>query len=294
MRVLVGGATGYLGRHLAGELKSRGHTVRGLARGADRLSAMQDRIDEIVVADATDRTSLRGCCDGVDVVLSAIGIMGRSRNNPGEVDLGANLNLLEEARAGGVRKFIYTSVLQRPGMEKLKIVRAKRAFEQELQRSGIPFAVLRPNGFFSDMDQFLAMAVKGRAFVFGGGRFEINPIDGADVARVAADAIDGEETLIEFGGPELLTYRRVAEAAFAAVGKPVKVSSAPVWVAHALLALLRHLTPARVHAAPEFVLTVLSHDMIAPGVGEVKLREHFLEAVERERTADVPAGQSRQ
>ena len=80
-----------------------------------------------------------------------------------QVDYAANRNLLEEARRAGVKKFIYTSVVRAPGLDKLALVRAKRAFEEELKRSGMPHTILYPNGFFSDMDEFLTMARKGRA-----------------------------------------------------------------------------------------------------------------------------------
>ena len=290
MRALVGGATGYLGSRLVRELRHRGHEVRALIRDRSKLDALAGLVDDVVVADASRPGDLTGSCDGIDSVISAIGLTRPSvRTSFKDVDYGANRNLLEEARAARVGKFVYVSVLQRPGMERLQIVRAKRAFEEELERSGTAYTILRPNGYFSDMDQFLEMARKGRAYVFGGGRFRINPIDGADVARVAVNAIDGQETVIELGGPDLLSHREIVEEAFAALGKPPKVTSAPAWIPHALVRLLRHTTPARVHGSIEFVLTVLSRDVVAPEVGTRTLRQHFRERADREGTAaDAP------
>ncbi len=277
MRVLVAGSTGYLGHHVVREMKARGHWVRALVRDPDRL---RDAVDDVVVADATDRDSLGGCCDGIDVVFSSIGIVGSPRDATiWDVDYGANRNLLEEARRAGVGKFIYTSVLQPPEMEKLKIVLAKRAFEAELRRSGMDHAVLYPSGFFSDMDEFLAMARKGRVYVFGTGGFRINPVDGADVAEAAADAITATARQIHIGGPEVLTHEQIAREAFSAAGRPVRITHIPAWIPRTARGVLRRLTPVRVHGPLEFLLTVLTCDVVAPTTGRRRLADHFREAV---------------
>ena len=45
-RVLVAGATGYLGRYVVKEFKKQGYWVRALARSADKLEALTDEVDE--------------------------------------------------------------------------------------------------------------------------------------------------------------------------------------------------------------------------------------------------------
>lgn len=124
-----------------------------------------------------------GCCDGIDAVVSAVGLVGKGgRQTCWDVDYGANRNLLGEAGRAGVGRFVYTSVVRAPALEKLQLVRAKRAFEQDLRSSGMAHTILYPNGYFSDFDAYLDMARKGRVYLFGDGNFRINPIDGADVA----------------------------------------------------------------------------------------------------------------
>ena len=53
-----------------------------------------------------------------------------------DVDYQANLNLLNEARESGVRKFIYVSVLNGEKLRHLKICDAKEMFVEELKKSG--------------------------------------------------------------------------------------------------------------------------------------------------------------
>jgi uncharacterized protein YbjT (DUF2867 family) len=279
LKVLVAGSTGYLGRHVVRELHARGQEVRALVRSPAKLDPVRDAVDEIHRADATDPDALAGCCDGADVVFSSIGLMGKSSKlTCWQVDHAANRNLLEEARRAGVKKFIYTSVVRDPRLDKLELVRAKRAFEDELKRSGMPHTILYPNGFFSDMDEFLAMARKGRVYLFGDGSFRINPIDGADVAGAVADALAGGAEAIELGGPDVLTHEEIAHQAFRAIGNPPRITHVPLWPVTAGLVLMRRLTPLRTHQLIEFPLTVLTQDVLAPTAGRNHLAEHFRQA----------------
>ncbi|MFI6565946.1 SDR family oxidoreductase [Streptomyces sp. NPDC050534] len=272
----MAGATGHLGRHVVPDLKARGHVVRALVRDPDRLGPLRDTVDEVITADATDVHALAGCCDGIDVLVSTVGLVGKpARLSCWDVDYGANLNLLREAERAGVQKFVYVSVVHAPALEDLALVRAKRAFENELRASGMRHTILYPNGYFSDMEDYLRMARRGRAFVFGKGGFDINPIAGEDVAAALADAVSTGERSIELGGPEVLTHEQIARAAFEALGRPARITHLPPSALKFGLMLLRRFTPVRIHAVLEFPLTVLTHDVIAPTNGRRRLADHF-------------------
>ncbi|MFG2793810.1 SDR family oxidoreductase [Streptomyces sp. NPDC048419] len=276
MKVLVAGATGYLGKHVVQELNVRGHSVRALVRNPDRLGPLRDVVDEVITADATDSQGLAGCCDGVDILVSTVGLVGKPAGPTcWDVDYGANLNLLREAQRARVHKFVYVSVVHAPALENLALVQAKRAFEKELRASGMEHTILYPNGYFSDMEDYLRMARRGRAFVFGKGGFRINPIAGEDVAAALADAVSTDEQDIELGGPEVLTHEQIARAAFQALGGPARITRLPLPALKIGLTLLRRLTPLRVHGVLEFPLTVLAHDVIAPAHGRRRLADHF-------------------
>lgn len=290
MKVLVAGATGYLGRHIVRELNARGHQVRALARGATRFGADGIKVDEVVTADATDPKALAGCCDGIDAVISTVGLVGKAgRQTCWDVDYGANRNLLNEAKQAGVDKFVYTSVVRAPALEKLALVRAKRAFEKELRGSGMGYTILLPNGYFSDFDAYLEMARKGRVYLFGDGSFRINPIDGTDVAAAAVDALDHDVAEVELGGPEVLTHEEIAREAFQAVGKPARTTHIPTWLLTSGLTVMRRLTPLRVHGVIEFPLTVLTHDVISPTTGHRRLSDHYQAAAEGPATKTASA-----
>jgi uncharacterized protein YbjT (DUF2867 family) len=275
VRVLVAGATGYLGRHVVRELKARGLFVRAQARTPNKLEDLRDKIDEIVAGEVTQPETLAGLCDGIDVVFSSVGITRQQgKLTWKDVDYQGNLNLLAEAKRAGVRKFVYVSAIGGPQLTHLDIVKAHEDFVAALERSGLEYTVLRPTGFFSDLTEIFEMARKGRVYLFGDGESRINPIHGADLAVVCADALEEERRAIEVGGPETLTWREVATLAFEAQGKPVKISRIPLWVMASVIFLTRLFSR---HTAElmAFFTTMGTRDVIGPQTGTHTLGAHF-------------------
>jgi len=192
-RILVAGATGYLGGHVAREFKQRGYYVRALARSTEKLDRIRGSVDDAVKAEITRPETLAGVCDGIDVVFSSVGITKQKGNLTfKDVDYQGNRNLLDVAQRAGVKKFIYVSVFRGPSLLHLDIVKAHEDFVAVLRASGLPHTVIRPTGFFSDMGEYLTMARKGRVYLIGPGRNRINPIHGADLAVTCVDAVETE------------------------------------------------------------------------------------------------------
>ncbi|NDC63909.1 MAG: NAD-dependent epimerase/dehydratase family protein, partial [Planctomycetia bacterium] len=67
MKILLTGATGYVGGCLLGELERRGHAVRCLARRPHKLAGLTAAATEVVAGDAADPDDLARACAGVDV-----------------------------------------------------------------------------------------------------------------------------------------------------------------------------------------------------------------------------------
>jgi len=274
-RILVAGATGYLGGFVARELKIRGHFVRALARSPEKLNPLRGSLDEVATGEVTRPETLRHTCHGVDVVFSSIGI---TRQKDGltfhDVDYRGNMNLLEVALQAGVGKFVYVSVFNGPSLRQLDIVAAHENFVDELKTSGIDYAVLRPTGYFSDVEEFFKMARKGRIYLVGSGDNRVNPIHGADLARRCADAIDGDEREIDVGGPEIMTWWEVAELAFSIQSKPLKVTRVPAWLMWSTVRLVR-LFNRHQGELLAFFTTMATTDVVAPAVGSHTLEKHF-------------------
>lgn len=281
-RVLVAGATGYLGRFVTGELKSRGHFVRALARSPHKLDDVRDQLDEVVRGEVTSPESVAGVCNDIDVVFSSVGITRqKSKATWRDVDYQGNKNLLEVAQRAGVRRFIYVSVFNGPNLRHLDIVRAHEDFVDVLKASGMDYAIIRPTGFFSDMTEFYRMAQRGRVYVFGGGDNRVNPIHGADLAVTCADAIDGERQEIDVGGPEVLTYREIAQLALRVQGKPTRISSLPMFIVKPIIFATRVFNRHQGELLA-FMATAMTSDVVAPPTGTRTLEAHYHDLRNRE------------
>jgi uncharacterized protein YbjT (DUF2867 family) len=274
-RVLVAGATGYLGRFVVQEFKNRGYSVRALARSAKKLDDLKHSIDEIVEAEITKPETLQHICDGVDAVFSSVGI---TRQKDGltfkDVDYQGNKNLLEVALLAGVKKFVYVSAFNGPNLRHLDIGAAHEDFVDELKASGIDYAVLRPTGYFSDMGEAFEMARKGRVWLIGSGENRVNPIHGADLAVACVDAMEGNETEIDVGGPQTMTWDEVAALAFDVLEKPAKISHVPSWLMWTVVRLVK-LFNRHQGDLLAFFTTMATTDVVAPPIGTHTLDEHY-------------------
>jgi uncharacterized protein YbjT (DUF2867 family) len=280
-KILLAGATGYLGRFITQELIDRAYEVKAVVRNKNKVKVAAPNLT-IIEAEVTKPKSLQGHFQDVDVVISTVGI---TRQKDGltymDVDFQANANLIDEAKKSGVKKFIYISVLNGDKIRHTKGGEAKEKLCDYLKSSGLDYCIIRPNGFFSDMGDFLKMAKGGRIYLFGDGKLKLNPIHGKDLAKVVVDSIDQNEQEINVGGPDLFSQNEIAELALKACGKPVKIVHLPDWIRRIILWFLRTFTNQKTYGPIEFFMTTMVMDMQAPQYGEHKLHDFFDQEVKR-------------
>jgi uncharacterized protein YbjT (DUF2867 family) len=283
MKTLVAGATGYLGRFVVREFKRRGYWIRALARNPERLAkpgsflapAVQDQIDDLFVGEVTKPETLAGLCDGIEVVFSSMGLTRqKDKLSFHDVDYQGNKNILDHALEASVRKFIYVSVFNAQQMEHLAIIKAHEDFVRALQTWGLPHTIIRPTGYFSDIGEYLQMAKSGRAYLIGDGKKHLNPIHGADLAQVCADAIASRDVEVPTGGPVVYTQNEIAELAFSILGKSPKITRIPTWMAGAAIKAMRLFDR---HAADllDFFVTAGQYENAAPRFGTHTLDDYF-------------------
>jgi uncharacterized protein YbjT (DUF2867 family) len=285
-RVLVAGATGYLGRHVVTALHQKGFIVRALARDPARLGEIRDQCDEVFVAEATQNSSLDGLCDGIDVVFSSIGLRSFApRPTFWEVDYQANMNLLLRAIAAPVRHFVFVSVVNADLLRAtISAAEARERVVDALMASGLTWTVLRPTAFFNDMGELFKMARRGVFYVIGSGATRINPIHGADLAEETVRCIRDESAqnqTFEIGGPDVFTARQIGELAFEVLRRPPKIRSLPPWLFGAGSILMR---PFNVNAAALLRAMQITSEMDMTGrpCGRHRLRDFFLELASKD------------
>jgi uncharacterized protein YbjT (DUF2867 family) len=285
--VAVAGIGGALGREVGRALRARGVRVVGLARSPAKV--VHGVADEVRACDALHPETLAGAFDGSTIAFSAVGAsvmptMGLGWRGFGHVDVVANRSLLDAAKAQGVRRFAYVSVAHVPAIRNVAYVAAHEAVVDAIEASGLEPCIVRPTGFFSALAAYVDMAAAGRPLpVFGDGSAKSNPIDDADLARAAVDAmLDGARAL-EVGGPDVLSRRDMVDLAFEAIGKPPKSVSVPAGVLDAIGAMTRVLHP-RIGQALRFYASLAKTDVVVAKVGRRTLREAFQARAEQLRS----------
>ena len=280
-KVLVAGATGYLGQYLVKELIERDFDVRVLIRKESQKGLFKG-VNDFFIGEITEGKSLRGLCENIDWVFTSIGI---TRQKDGltymDVDYKGNANLLKEAKQAGVHSFLYVSAIGGDNLRHLKIFEAKERFVDELKGSGLDYTIMRPNGFFSDMRDFLDMAKRGRVYLFGKGDFELNPIHGEDLAKVCVDKISAEGNEFTVGGPDILSQNELGTIALEAWGKKPEIVHLPDWLRKFIIWSLRTFTSSKTYGPIEFFLTAMAGDNVAQQYGSKRIGAFFKSEVNK-------------
>lgn len=230
--ILVVGATGNVGGAITRMLLTQGKPVRILARPQSNYQPLAEAGAQVVMGDLKERASLDPACAGVDTVITTANSAQRGGDdNPQTVDFEGNRNLVDAAKAAGVKQFIFVSTHLADASSPAPLFQAKGKTEDYLRASGVPYTIVAPNLF---MEVWVATivgmpAMKGEPVtVVGEGSRKHSFISASDiapfiVATVGHPAAINQKLLI--GGPEPLSFRDAAAIYGRVVGHEVPVRS---------------------------------------------------------------------
>ena len=166
MNILVTGGTGYIGEHFIPQLIENGHSVTLLVRNLEKGKKLFKDTCKYIVGDITDKGSLKGCCENIDVVFHMVAMVGNQLPSDEEfkafraVNVGCTRNIVEEAKMFKVSRFVFVSSIAAMGIVKETPINEKspcnpylpyqvtkyeaEQYINEQVKDGFPAVIVRP------------------------------------------------------------------------------------------------------------------------------------------------------
>jgi NADH dehydrogenase len=204
-------------------------------RSVNSTESLQARGVDTALGDLKDPASLDRACTGVEVVITTANSASRGgSDNPESVEEQGNRNLIDAARAAGVRQFVFVSALGSDLNSPVPLLRGKAIAEQYLRESGLTYTILMPNLYL----EIWCPNIVGRAAqagqpvtLIGEGRRQHSMISAADVAAFAVAAAGNERAynrVLVVGGPEAVSWHDVIAAHERVQGRRIEVRYLPL------------------------------------------------------------------
>jgi len=242
MRILVTGATGYIGGRLVPRLLDAGHEVRVIVRGAERLSEVPwaDRV-EVVEGDLADASAVREALEGREVVYYLVHSMA-STGDFEKTERTIATVMAREAKVAGVKRIVYLGGLHPEGPLSPHL-RSRAEVGRILLHSGVPTAALQAGvvigsgsasfemiRHLTDVLPYMPAPKWVRNF--------IQPIAVRDVLYYLVESAklpDDVSRTFDIGGPDVLRYGQMMNGYAVEAGLPQRpIASLPVltpWLA---------------------------------------------------------------
>lgn len=214
--ILLTGATGLTGKHVAQALSAKGAKLRALVRDPAKAGDLAAMGVELVQGDLSDAASLIEAFKGVDKAFLLMGNV--------EEQLACEKRFIDAAKAAGISQLVKLSAIEADANHSNLLKQYHGGSEDHLIASGVPYTILRGNVFMQYMLYFKPVIDQTGAFYVPRDDAKMAMVDVRDIADVAAAALTEPGHLgkiYTLTGSEILTFGDVAAAFSKVLGKEV-------------------------------------------------------------------------
>jgi nucleoside-diphosphate-sugar epimerase len=256
LRVLVTGATGFTGGHLARTLAARGYHVRALVRDASRAGDLSAAGVELAPGDLVDRASLERAAQGVEVIYHIAAIY-RQAGLPDAtyraVNAAAVRSVVDAAAFAGARRVVHCSTVGvhgdiehppasetaplRPGdIYQVTKVEGEAIARAAAEETGVEVTIARPTGIYGPGDRRLLKlfrgVARGRFFILGDGKiyYHLTYVDDLiEGFRLCGEVPAAAGRTYILAGAEVTTLEELVALIAADAGTTPPRLKLPVW-----------------------------------------------------------------
>ncbi|MTH48193.1 SDR family oxidoreductase [Intestinirhabdus alba] len=272
-RILVLGASGYIGQHLVRALSQQGHRVLATARRTDRLRKLGLANVSCHSLDLNGPERLPALLAGVDTVYYLVHGMGEGGDFIAH-ERQVALNVRDALRQVPVSELIFLSSLQAPAHQRSDHLRARQLTAETLREAGVPVTELRAGiivgagsaafEVMRDMVYNLPVLTPPRWV-----RSRTTPIALENLLHYLVALLDHPATghrIFEAAGPQILSYQQQFERFMAVSGKRRPLIPLPLptrWISAWFLSVITSVPPSTAKA----LIQGLKHDLLADDAG---------------------------
>lgn len=285
MKVLVTGATGYIGGRIVPRLLDAGHDVRCMSRDPTRLvhDPWWDDV-EVAAADALEPKTLDKALSGCDAAYYLIHGMEHAKSDFPERDRRAAKNFADAAERAGIKRIVYLGGLGSDRDRLSKHLRSRHEVGEILASGATPVTELRAaviigSGSVSfemirHLVEVLPIMMTPRWV-----RTKCQPIAIRNVLDILASVIEDEgkdDHIYEIGGPDVLTYGdMMQEYAKIAIGRKRPVIPLPLFSPGLSSLMIGFITPLPNSIARPLIGSIIN-DVVVSGASPPGFEPHTL------------------
>ena len=262
MKVLLTGATGFVGQEILRQLHGAGHSSRILARDPKSPRAQQlarSYSAEVHSGDILDASSLPEALAGAEAVIHLVGIISEAGRQTFErVHTQGTENVVKAAQRARVNRFVHMSALGTRANAVSRYHQSKWAAEEIVRQSGSGWTIFRPSIVYGPGDGFVNLFAQMSRIspvlpVVGTGRSKFQPVRVEDVAACFVKALSEPRSVgqtYDVCGNEVFSLEEIIDLIMETTGRKRFKLHLPLWLTRIQAALMEFVFPRLLGKAP--------------------------------------------